>query len=357
MALIKILRDGSYLTAAAIEATAAAKTLTELKKEQKAVQADLSTHIVIVRLKARHAQFVAASKQGPEQKRGAAANRARAVKVKIDQAQAKRNYPKLGPVALAKKNKALIAKIQEVKPGSTVGKPTLKTPRVLKPSNKMIKSPQFREPGTHGAPAAKAPRAPRKPSFDVAARRAATETTKAIRGELRDHAKTALIRIPAKPGATAPKAVIAKKPVASTVKHVTKPTDSATKSTLKVIHQLKADIAAGLTGAKLVRARDELKKNRANLRVLRAGKTAANQAHVTPKTTARKAGMGGAVKKASTAPGMGDASVKKLDKLAAELKALRVQFRAQTHKGPRKAQLSREIEEVKRKIAAMRVKV
>lgn len=127
---------------------------------------------------------------------------------------------------------------------------------------------------------------PRKVSFDVAAKRAAGQAVGEIKGELARLGKEAL----------AP----SKKPAAGVTKHAA-PANSAIQGVLKVINQLKRDIAGGLTGTKLAHAKAELAKQRSSLRTLRKGQSAKNQAAVT-KTPATK-NMGKAKPKtAATTP-------------------------------------------------------
>ena len=128
---------------------------------------------------------------------------------------------------------------------------------------------------------------PRKVSFDVAAKRAAGQAVGEIKGELARLGKEAL----------AP----SKKPAAGVTKHAA-PANSAIQGVLKVINQLKRDIAGGLTGTKLVHAKAELAKQRSSLRLLRKGQSTKNQAAVT-KTPATK-NMGKAKPKASSATPM-----------------------------------------------------
>lgn len=128
---------------------------------------------------------------------------------------------------------------------------------------------------------------PRKVSFDVAAKRAAGQAVGEIKGELARLGKEAL----------AP----SKKPAAGVTKHAA-PANSAIQGVLKVINQLKRDIAGGLTGTKLVHAKAELAKQRSSLRLLRKGQSTKNQAAVT-KTPAAK-NMGKAKPKASSATPM-----------------------------------------------------
>lgn len=113
---------------------------------------------------------------------------------------------------------------------------------------------------------------PRKVSFDVAAKRAAGQAVGEIKGELARLGKEAL----------AP----SKKPAAGVTKHAA-PANSAIQGVLKVINQLKRDIAGGLTGTKLAHAKAELAKQRSSLRLLRKGQSTKNQAAVT-KTPATK---------------------------------------------------------------------
>lgn len=119
----------------------------------------------------------------------------------------------------------------------------------------------------------------RKVSFDTEARRATNDTIRGIKGKLRE--LDAQSRLPAK-----------KKPAKSTTKHPGSVKTGAKATVLATIKQLKADIAKGLTGPKLARAQAELKKQRAALRQLRKGESAANQAAKTPAPKAKKAGMG-----------------------------------------------------------------
>jgi len=127
----------------------------------------------------------------------------------------------------------------------------------------------------------------RKVSFDTEASRASRETTKGIKGKLRE--LDAQSKLPTK-----------KKPAKSTVKHVGSVKTGAKATVLASIKQIKADIAKGLTGPKLARAQAELKKQRAALRELRKGESAANKAAVQPRQKASKAGMGSSKTRAGT---------------------------------------------------------
>lgn len=127
----------------------------------------------------------------------------------------------------------------------------------------------------------------RKVSFDNEARRAVRETTQGIKGKLRE--LDAKSKEPTK-----------KKPAKSTVKHVGSVKTGAKATVLASIKQIKADIAKGLTGPKLARAQAELKKQRAALRELRKGESAANKAAVQPRQKASKAGMGSSKTRAGT---------------------------------------------------------
>lgn len=196
-------------------------------------------------------------------------------------------------------------------------------------------------------------------TFDAAAKRASRSMNVGLRGELRQHAKSVLVPVANKPGAQAAKVPVAKTNAA--VKHPVKPGGAPIASTLAVIKQIKRDIAGGLTGAKLARARQDLEKNRAALAALRAGKTTKNQASIKKPGTAKH--MGGAKKIVGKESGMGDAATKPkgavlnhtVATLTEKLKRLRVKQKETLNKG-QKVSLTRLINDTKTRLAAMKAK-
>lgn len=210
-----------------------------------------------------------------------------------------------------KKFEALLAK-QKAKPAAPkTPKPKVTLPMLDGPKprpGRIIKTPQFREAGTHNAPT-RTPRVPKDPAaaFGREAKLAAGSISRGIRSELRDHGKTALVPVANRASAQAPKAVPSGKKADTATTHATKPARGAIGNTLTEIKKIKASIATGeLKGAKLVRAREELEKQRAALRGLRAGKTAVNQRAIVKPGTAKH--MGGAKKITGKPSGMGDAT-------------------------------------------------
>lgn len=146
--------------------------------------------------------------------------------------------------------------------------------------------------------------------FARESKKIAGTVSRGIRSELRDHGKTALVPVSNRPGAKAPVAKPSGKAADTATKHATKPSRGAIGNTLSEIKALKARIATGeLKGAKLIRAREELEKQREALRGLRAGKSPANQRTIVKAGPAKH--MGGAKKITGKPSGMGDASANK----------------------------------------------
>ena len=300
MALIKIFSNGSFEMAAPAEVNiAVAASAKELKAELAALRKDLGYLQVIGRLRDRIDLLRTTLKHTKPTAKEGIKTRIEAVKVKMAETKAKRKYPRLSVIAITKR----IRKVETAMVAANGTKPTARN------SLKVIKSPQFRTPGTHGAtPAARTPRAPKDhgAAFERSAKRVAGNVSRSIRSELRQHAKVVLSPVANKPGAQAKKIPVAKTSAAA--KHPVKQGQAPITATLAVIKGIKAQIATGLTGAKLARARQDLAKNREALAVLRAGKTAKNQASIVKPGTAKH--LGGAKKIVGKESGMGDASKK-----------------------------------------------
>lgn len=198
------------------------------------------------------------------------------------------------------------------------------------------------------------PRAPKDhgAAFNAGAKKIAGTISRGIRSELRDHGKTALVPVSNKPGAKAPVAKPSSKKADTATKHATNPSRGAIGNTLSEIKALKARIATGeLKGAKLIRAREDLEKQREALRGLRAGKTPANQRTIVVPGKAKH--MGGATKIVGKPSGMGDASKKTavLDKKLTRLRAARTDAKRMANVKKDKELLA-QIKAVKAQIAA-----
>lgn len=191
-------------------------------------------------------------------------------------------------------------------------------------------------------------------SFNSGAKKIAGTVSRGIRSELRDHGKTALVPVANRPGAKAPVAKPSGKKADTALKHATKPSRGAIGNTLSEIKAIKARIATGeLKGAKLIRAREELEKQREALRGLRAGKTPANQRTIVKTAPAKH--MGGAKKISGKPSGMGDAGAAKtvatLTKRLEAARALRTAAQSAGNK-TKSAQLLSKIKHLKAQIAA-----
>lgn len=366
MALIQIQNDGTFEAAHEAVAATPAENRTVLKK----VKADLVTlrQIGQARERLESARAKVKTAKTPAAKESARKN-VEMLKDKVKALGTKRHFPRLSVEALHKKVTAVLHAM-----GKTPAKrtPANRTPgyadrapeRVARPngkrSNRIIKTPQFREAGTYGAPPARAARVPRAidpaSKFDREAKRTAGAVSRGIRTQLRDHAKTALVPVSNKPGTVAPRAVPSSKKADTATQHTTKPARGAIGNTLAEIKKIKASIATGtLKGAKLVRAREDLEKQRAALRELRAGKTTKNQAHVVKPGTAKH--MGGAKKVAGKTSGMGDASKTAQSGTVASLteKVARLRDRIKTSvNAGQKATMKRLLAQAKEQLAAMK---
>jgi hypothetical protein len=342
MALIQIQNDGTFEAAHEAVAATPAENRTVLKN----VKADLVTlrQIGQARERLESARAKVKTAKTPVAKESARKN-VEMLKDKVKALGTKRHFPRLSVEALHKKVAAVL---------HAMGK----TP--VKPSNKIIKTPQFRESGTYGAPPARAARVPRAidpaSKFDREAKRTAGAVSRGIRTQLRDHAKTAMVPVSNRPGTVAPRAVPSSKKADTATKHTTQPSRGAIGNTLAEIKKIKASIATGtLKGAKLVRAREDLEKQRAALRELRAGKTTKNQAHVVKPGTAKH--MGGAKKVAGKTSGMGDASKTAQSGTVASLteKVARLRERIKTSvNAGQKATMKRLLAQAKEQLAAMK---
>lgn len=360
MALIKIFRDGSFEAVAAglpipsrvtIDSKIAFEkaSIKEVKAEIKARTKKLSPLKTIAALKIRIQHSPPSAKEGLRSKI-AALRHTHDLSTRDTVMGMQRSITKLE--GTVKKHEARIAlytrKLGELKEriakrmADEKAKPKVKSPTL---------------PKLDGGPK---PRAKPKTaaSFDAAAKRASRSMNVGLRGELRQHAKSVLVPVANKPGAQAAKVPVAKTNAA--VKHPVKPGGAPIASTLAVIKQIKRDIAGGLTGAKLARARQELEKNRTALAALRAGKTPKNQAAIKKPGTAKH--MGGAKKIVAKPSGMGDAATKPkagavlnhtVATLTEKLKRLRLKLKETNNKG-QKVSLKRLIETTKERLAAMK---
>lgn len=322
MALIKIFGDGTFETAQAAAVGANhtkpgkptyATAIKAIKEVIKRADRDLVTTAKIDTLKATR-EKERTMKVKLRTSKVAADVKARVVSRQIikinkltdaiDTLTAKLSAGKyLKPVVLKKRATSAQAKLKTFEAKLTAQKAKLaaapKTPRA-KPDPRMI---------LDGAP--RTPRVPKDhgAAFGREAKLAAGSISRGIRSELRDHGKTALVPVANRASAQAPKAVPSSKKADTATTHATKSARGAIGNTLTEIKKIKASIATGtLKGAKLIRAREELEKQREALRGLRAGKTAKNQkAIIAPGSAAH---MGGAKKIVGKPSGMGDAAAK-----------------------------------------------
>jgi len=346
MALIRIHADGTFETAH-VEATAA--TSVELKANITALKKDLSIIDKIVKL--------------------------RATRERIQQERL-RNSHKSGPAAaiahtkrVAKINDAIKTLTGTISGGKFI-KPELIRTRIntaterYEKARAAAKAPKLTRGNKTGDPRRnpqrlKTVRAPKDhgAAFDRGAKKIAGTVTRGIRSELRDHGKTALVPVSNKPGAKAPVAKPSGKAADTATKHATKPSRGAIGNTLAEIKAVKARIATGeLKGAKLIRAREELEKQREALRGLRAGKSPANQRAIVKPGAAKH--MGGAKKIVGKPSGMGDAAAKgkTVATLTKRLTALRDQRTAAQTAGnkTKSAQLLSQIKIIKGQLAALK---
>lgn len=322
MALIKIHADGTF-EAAHVEAVAA--TAAENRIVLKNVKADLATLRQVGQARER---LEAARAKVKTAKTATAKDSARrnveTLKDKVKVLNSKRHFPRLSVVALHKKVTAITTAMGK----APAAKPAGRVPRVIDPASK----------------------------FDREAKRTAGAVNRGIRTQLRDHAKTALVPVSNRPGTTAPRAVPSSKKADTATKHTTKPSRGAIGNTLAEIKKIKASIATGtLKGAKLVRAREDLEKQRAALRELRAGKTTKNQAHVVKPGTAKH--MGGAKKIVGKTSGMGDASKAAksgtVASLTEKVARLRERIKESVNAG-QKATMKRLLTQAKEQLAALK---
>lgn len=310
MALIKIFSNGSFelSTPADANVAVAASSAKELKADYAALRKELALRVTIQRLKDRVDLLTTSLKHAKPTAKEGFKTRIEAVKGKIEAARAQRQFPRLSPLAISKrirKVEVALRAAQGTKPG--VKAPATSTKPAVKPVAKVRASaPPSAAAIKRATQGTKPARAKTAASFDVEARRAARSTNMGIRSELRQHAKAVLSPVANKPGAQAKKIPVAKTSAAA--KHPVKQGQAPITATLAVIKGIKAQIATGLTGAKLARARQDLAKNREALAVLRAGKTAKNQASIVKPGTAKH--LGGAKKIVGKESGMGDASKK-----------------------------------------------
>lgn len=298
MTMLKIYRDGTFESVAA---TVTSKTtyvsmIRGLKAREKSLEKDLTTASKIVaekKLLETARTVIAHIKAKPGGSKlptyAKAVKQRDQIKEKIAKLTASMTGGKFQSVAALKKKMAFTHRkiVQTERQAAAFAERAKKrvadakaTPKAKNPLPMLDGPKPTRTPKDHGA------------AFERTAKKLTTQTTRDVKGSLAEHAKTSLIRIPARPGAQAPKATVATKTAKSIAKPLTKQSDSATSSVLKVIKQIKADLAATKPGPKADRLRADLAKNRKHLRELRAGKTAKNQATINPKTSAKVAGMG-----------------------------------------------------------------
>lgn len=341
MALIRIHADGTFETAHVEEATAAGHTTPAmLKTAMKVISQDKTTAAKIdalraVRERAQHAHQ-AKGKTGP---RTAAAYKARIDKIN-----------------------GVIKSLTSQMSGGKYVKPEV---LIVRHQKAMARYTKLHAVLTGKAPAARTPRAPKDhgAAFERGAKKIAGTVSRGIRSELRDHGKTALVPVANRAGAKAPVAKPSGKTANTATTHATKPARGAIGNTLTEIKKIKASIATGeLKGAKLIRAREELEKQREALRGLRAGKSPANQRAIVKPGTAKH--MGGAKKIVAKPSGMGDASktsnggkstTATVASMTDKLKRLRVKLK-ETNNAGQKQSLKRLIEATKERLVALKAK-
>lgn len=337
MALIKIFRDGTF-EAAHVEAVAATPgdalrhKLTEAKEKVKALTSDHLNANKIDALRATRERVQQAHKaKGNATPNSIAAHKARIEKINgtIKTLTSKMSGGKyVKPAVLEVRLKKIRAVTAKYASSAKMQNVSTRVPRVIDPASK----------------------------FDREAKRTAGAVNRGIRTQLRDHAKTAMVPVSNRPGTTAPRAVPSSKKADTATKHTTKPSRGAIGNTLAEIKKIKASIATGtLKGAKLVRAREDLEKQRAALRELRAGKTTKNQSHVVKPGTAKH--MGGAKKIAGKTSGMGDASKAAKSGTVASLteKVARLRERIKTSvNAGQKATMKRLLTQAKEQLAAVK---
>lgn len=332
MALIRIHADGTFETAH-VEATAAVANVRQKLADAKA-------------------KFAAVSK---DHRNAEKIDALRETRERVQQAHKAKGMT--GPRTAAA-HKARIDKINGViktltsqMSGGKYVKPAVLTARLNKARAAVMKYVAAAKPG-----ATRTPRVPKDhaAAFNSGAKRIAGTVSRGIRSELRDHGKTALVPVANRPGAKAPVAKPSGKKADTATKHATKPSRGAIGNTLAEIKAIKARIATGeLKGAKLIRAREELEKQREALRGLRAGKSPANQRSIVKPGAAKH--MGGAKKIVGKPSGMGDASANKaVATLTKRLEAARVLRTAAQGAGnkAKSATLLTKIKELKAQIAA-----